>query len=156
MATLVYANGVKVIRKEGGFGVQFYGADGEVMVNRGTFKMIYKGETIASFTGSADKETSCAAEVQKAEDRFLKDAKIRLYESNNHYQDFLDCVVSRKKPVASEQAGGHTVICCHLMNQLYYHETPFKWDPAGLRFAEGTGDPAWLTRDYRDWTTGLA
>jgi len=60
--------------------------------------------------------------------------------------------VSRKKPVASEQIGGRTVICCHLMNQLYFHNTTMKWDPAKLCFMGGTGNPAWLTNDYRDWT----
>jgi len=25
-----------------------------------------------------------------------------------------------------------------------------KWDPKALAFAEGTGDPKWLTREYRD------
>jgi len=62
-------------------------------------------------------------------------------------------VVARKKPVTSEQIGGRTAICCHLLNQLYYNNKPFKWDPAKFAFADGTGDPAWLTRPSpRDWT----
>ena len=80
------------------------------------------------------KGTTCEAEVEKAEKMLLKDAKIRLYESNSHYEDFLSCVKSRKKPVASEQIGGRTVICCHLMNQLYFNNTPMKWDPAKFLF----------------------
>jgi hypothetical protein len=95
---------------------------------------------------------SCQTEVEKAEKLLLKDAKIRLYESKSHYEDFLSCVVSRKKPVASEQIGGRTAICCHLMNQLYFHNTTMKWDPAKFCFMGGTGNPAWLTNDYRDWT----
>jgi len=150
-ATLIFSNGVPVIRKEGGYGVHFFGSDGEVMVNRGRFKMIYNGETIAEHPGPEGTQTTCQGEVQKAEERFLKDANIKLYKSADHYQDFIDCVRSRQKPVASEQAGGRTAICCHLMNQLYYHDTPFKWDPEKFTFAGGTGDPAWLTKEYRDW-----
>lgn len=150
-ATLVYASGITVTRKDGGPGVHFFGSDGEVIVNRGRFKLIVKGKTVAAFTDSEGKDSTCDAEVQKAEQLFLKDAKIKLYNSKSHYDDFLTCVKSRKKPIANEQVGGRTVICCHLMNQLYFHNTPFKWDPAKFCFTGGTGDPAWLTKDYRNW-----
>ena len=151
-AALVYSNGTTVLRKEKGFGVHFFGSEGEVMVNRGTLKVIVKGREIASYVGAESKGTTCEAEVEKAEKMLLKDAKIRLYESNSHYEDFLSCVKSRKKPVASEQIGGRTVICCHLMNQLYFNNTAMKWDPAKFCFTGGTGNPAWLTSISRDWT----
>jgi len=152
-ATLVYGNGITVTRKEGGFGVHFFGSDGEVMVNRSRIKVIVNGETIAAFINRKESPgTSLAAELDKAEQMFLTDAKIKLYDSKNHYDDFLSCVASRTKPITSEQVGGRTAICCHLMNQLYYHNQTIKWDPVNFKFTDGTGDPAWLTRDYRDWT----
>jgi len=153
-ATLVYENGIYVTRKDKGFGVHFFGADGEVMVNRGKIKMIVKGERIASNDAADNKETTLDAELQKVEERFLKDAKIKLYNSTSHYLDFLNCVKTRQKPITNEQVGGRTVICCHLMNQLYFHNEPIKWDPAKLCFTGGTGNPAWLTSEYRDWTKG--
>lgn len=145
-ATLVYANGVTVEHKDG-FGVHFYGTEGEVQVNRGRFTFKRGDEMIASYTGQ--KETSCAAEVQKAEKAFLQDAKIKLYVSRNHLTDFMECVQSRKKPITSEQIGGRSAICCHLMNQAYYNHQKLKWDPVKFVFVDGTGDPKWLTRDYR-------
>ena len=151
-AALVYANGIKVIRKENGFGVHFFGSDGEVMVNRGTFKVIIKNKTIASYVGKESKDTTCKAEVEKAEKLLLSNASIKLYESTSHYEDFLSGVKSRKKPVASEQIGGRTVICCHLINQLYFNNKAMKWDPANFCFTGGTGDPSWLTNNKRDWT----
>jgi hypothetical protein len=90
--------------------------------------------------------------VDKAEKLLLKDAAIRLYVSNSHYEDFLSCVASRKKPVASEQIGGRTVISCHLINQLYFNNKPMKWDPVKFVFTGGTGNPEWLTDKKRDWT----
>jgi predicted dehydrogenase len=150
-AALVYSNGITVLRKENGFGVHFFGNEGEVMVNRGRFKVLVKGQTIASYIGPESKDTTCQAEVDKAEKMLLKDARIKLYESTSHYEDFLSCVASRKKPVASEQIGGRTVICCHLINQLYFNNSAIKWDPAKFRFTGGTGNPAWLTSNYRDW-----
>jgi len=154
---LVYADGVTVEHKNG-FGVHFYGANGEVLVNRGKFVLVVDGKIVAQ-NGKYDgpvkqsdepkKPTSTEAEVQKAERAYLKDAKVQLYKSKNHIADFLECVRSRKKPITSEIVGARSAICCHLMNQSYYHNTGFKWDPAACAFAGGTGDPAWLTRDYR-------
>jgi len=151
-ATLVYANGIKVIHKQDGFGVHFFGSDGEVLVNRGKFKVILNGKTIAEYLGKETTGTTCSAEVDKAEQLLLKNARIKLYLSTSQTDDFLACVKSRQKPISNEQIGGRTVICCHLINQLYYNNTAMKWDPARLCFTGGTGNPAWLTRDYRDWT----
>jgi hypothetical protein len=69
--------------------------------------------------------------------------------STNHISDFLACVKSRKKSITNEQVGGRSAICCHLINQSYYHHALLKWDPIKLKFTGGTGDPRWLTRDYR-------
>ncbi len=145
-AKLVYANGVTVEHKDG-FGVDFFGTEGEVQVNRGKFFFKRGSENIADYTGQ--KDTNCAMEVQKAEAANLKDAKIKLYQSNNHLIDFLQCVESRKKPITNEGVGGHSAICCHLMNQAYYHGQKLKWDPKRLVFADHTGNAQWLTRDYR-------
>ena len=157
---LVYASGITVEHKDG-FGVDIFGSNGEIKVNRGKFVLIVDGKTIAKFDEKKPKpgekppksETSCAAEVQKAEKAYLQDAKIQLYNSKNHISDFMDCVQSRKKPITSEIVGGHSAICCHLMNQSYFHHAHFKWDPANYKFTDGTGDPKWLTHDYRGpWT----
>jgi predicted dehydrogenase len=145
---LIYANGVSVAHVNG-FGVQFFGTGGQVLVNRGKFVFIQGGKTIASYRGKEDTETSCKAQVQAAERDYLKDAKVRLYVSNNHLADFLSCVRTRKKPITSEQVGARSAICCHLLNQGYYHHAHLKWDPAKLEFTGGTGNPKWLTRDYR-------
>lgn len=149
-AKLVYANGVTVEHKDG-FGAHFYGTEGEVKVNRGRFEFKRGDEVIASFVGNREKEqgTSCAAQVQKAERAYLENAKIKLYVSRNHLSDFMEVVASRKKPITSEQVGGRSAICCHLMNLAYYHNQKLQWDPAKLAFAGGTGDPKWLTREYR-------
>lgn len=154
---LIYANGIYV-EHVNGFGVHFFGSKGEVKVNRGKFVLIVEGKTIAEYAPDDKKSkdpsapkptTTCAAEVQKAEQAYLQDAKIKLYNSTNHFDDFMACVQSRKKPITSEIVGSHSAICCHLMNQAYYNHAGFKWDPDKYKFIGGTGDPKWLTRDYR-------
>jgi predicted dehydrogenase len=148
-ARLVYANGVVVEHKDG-IGAHFYGTEGEVLVDRGRFALKRGGETIASILDrNEDRKTSCAAQVQKAERAFLKDSKIKLYDSKNHIGDFTDAVEARTRPITSEQVGGRSAICCHLMNLAYWHGQKLKWDPATFTFVGGTGNPAWLTRNYR-------
>jgi predicted dehydrogenase len=155
-AKLVYANGITVEHKDG-FGVHFFGAAGEVRVNRGKFVLIVGGKTIADYSAdppkdgapAPDTETSCAAEVHKAESLYLANALIKLYVSKQHISDFMACVRSRKKPITNEQVGARSAICCHLLNQSYYHHAHLKWDPARFKFTDGTGNSKWLTRDYR-------
>jgi predicted dehydrogenase len=150
-ATLVYANGITVTHKSG-FGIDFFGSEGEVQVNRGKFTFSRGGEMIAKFAKRED-GSSCSAEVQKAEKGYLQDAKIKLYVSNSHTDDFMARVKDRGKPITSEQVGGRSAICCHLMNLAYYHQQKMQWDPMQFTFTGGTGDPKWLTRDYRSpWT----
>lgn len=147
-AKLIYANGVTV-RHEDGFGVDFSGTDGRVRVNRGKFIFERGGKTVACYRGKEDQDTNLSQQVRKAQDEFLKDAKVKLYVSQNHISDFLACVQSRKQPITSEQVGGRTAICCNLLNQVYLHGQKVEWDPKALAFANGSGDPKWLTRDYR-------
>jgi len=146
-ASLVYADGVTVTHEDG-FGVDILGSEGRVQVNRGKFTFTREGERLAWFTDKED-GTSCEAEVARTEKDFLEDAEIRLYVSTDHVADFLERVKDRQKPITSEQVGGRSAICCHLMNQAYYNHARILWDPAANVFAGGTGDPAWLTRDYR-------
>lgn len=147
-ATMVYDNGVRVIHK-GGFGIHFFGEDGEMKVNRGRFELILNGEVKASFV---DREGggSLTSTIVRAKKEYLADAKIELYKSRDHVGNFLDCMASREKPITSEIVGGRSAICCHLMNQAYYNHATLKWRPKRMKFVRGSGDPAWLTRDYRD------
>ena len=148
-ATLKYDNGITVTHKEG-FGVHFFGKNGEVKVNRGKFELHLGGKKFAGFEKKED-GTSLAAELKKAETEFLGDkAKVKLYNSKHHLRDFLECVRSRKKPITNEIVGGHTAICCHLMNVVYKHGVSVKWDPVKMEFvAGGGGNPEWATKVYR-------
>jgi predicted dehydrogenase len=135
-AVMVYANGVTVTQMADGPGLHFFGTDGEVEVDRGSFKLARGGVTMI--------------QAARAEKEFLTDAKIRLYQSQSHYADFLERVADRKRPVASEIEGAHSAICCHLINLAYAHRKTIKWDPGKLTFADPSCDAAWLTRDYRE------
>ena len=149
-AQLIYAGGT-VLTHVRGRGVSFYGTEGEVHVNRGKFELILGDRTIHRFWNrEVDKGTSLEREVTLTEREYLADAKVKLYNSKSHFQDFVDAVVARKRPICDVAIGASTVIACHVMNFAYHFGANAKWDPARSRFASG-GSSRWLTRDrYRD------
>jgi hypothetical protein len=145
-AKLKYANGVEVTHVVEN-GVTFYGADGEIFVNRGKFKLTHKGAEKAKFVAKEDKP-SLNEQLDKVEKEFLADKKVALYASTDHKQDFLDAIEKRSRPICDVEVGARSVIACHLLNLAYYHGQKFQWDPAKNNFAGG-GEAKWLTRDYR-------
>lgn len=146
-AFLRYGKHIKVIHAQG-FGAHFFGADGEVKVNRGRFEFYRDGKKVAGFVNRED-GGSLESALRHVEEEYLSDAKIKLYRSANHLWDFLDCVKARTKPITNEVVGGRTAICCHLTNQAYYNREAIKWKPKRMRLSRGSGRPEWLTRDYR-------
>ncbi len=150
-AQLVYAGDIHVLHGQG-IGVHFFGEKGEVQVSRGLFSISIDGKEVAGRLDRKDKTRSLGEELTKAEDEFLNQAKVRLYDSPGHIPDFLDAMQTRKKPITHEGVGAHSAIACHLMNLAYYHAQEIKWNPAKNAFADGSGKPEWLTRDYRgEW-----
>ncbi len=149
-ARLVYASGVVLTHGEG-FGVSFYGTDGEVHVNRGKIKVIVKDQTVAYYDSKdpACKRTTLLRELAVLEQSLLKDAKIKLYKTaKSHHDDFVDAIRAGTRPICDVEIGATSAISCHLMNMAYWHGANIKWDPAKREFISG-GDPKWLTREYR-------
>jgi predicted dehydrogenase len=148
-AQLVYADGT-VLTHVKGKGVSFYGTLGECHVNRGKFELILGDKTVHKFWDrEKDKGTSMEREVTLTEREYLADAKVKLYNSKSHFQDFIDAIHSRKRPICDVEIGASSVMACHLMNFAYHYGANIKWDPERKKFAKG-GSAKWLTRDkYR-------
>lgn len=129
-----------IVNHGGGGGVKFHGPKGRIVVNRGKFEFWLGEEQKAEDTSALN---DVAAE-------YLSNASVRLYDSNNHLGDWVDCIRSRKKPICDVEVGARTVTVCHLVNLSYYHDNAaMKWDPAREQFVGGTGNPAWLDVPYR-------
>ena len=148
-AQLVYADGT-VLTHVRGKGVSFYGTEGECHVNRGKFELIMNGKTVRKFWDKeVDKTTSMEREVTLTEREYLADAKVKLYNSKSHFDDFLACVQSRQRPICDVEIGARSVIACHVMNFAYHYGANARWNPEKNKFASG-GSSKWLTRDkYR-------
>jgi len=54
---------------------------------------------------------------------------IRVYQSDNHMQNFFDCVRSRKDPIMAVENGHRVATVCHLGNIARWLGRPIKWDP---------------------------
>ena len=124
-----YASGVELSchTDPRSFGVRFEGSDGWVEV------------------GSRKIESS---------PKTLKDAVIggneqRLYVSENHYRNFLDCVKSRKDGVEPVETGHRTSMLCHLGNIAMQLKRRIKFDPAREQIVGDAEAAAMLSRPLR-------
>ncbi len=108
--TYTYADGVELIAtNEGPNGVHFYGEDGKwLFVTRGG--------------------------MQASDPKLLTDplpaSALKLYKSDNHQRNFVDCIRSRERPICDVEIGHRSVSVCHLGNLSI--RTGFKelrWDP---------------------------
>ena len=118
-----YANGTELICTSGGDnvekndphgnGVRFVGDDGRwIFVSRGTIK----------------------ASDQKLLDEPLPANATRLYVSNNHMKNFLECIKSRKPTICPAEVGFRSVTVCHIGVIALRTGKKLKWDPVGERF----------------------
>ena len=76
--------------------------------------------------------------------------KVRLYESNEHRRNFLDCVKSRKPTIAPVETAHHSTIPGHLGLISMLEGRQIQWDVAQETILNDTGASALLTRPYRE------
>jgi len=85
----------------------------------------------------------------------IKDEEIRLYVSNNHHRNFIDCVKSRQETAASFEAAHRSASCCHIGAIAAAVGRPLKFDPEQERFVDDAEANALLMRPMREpWTLG--
>jgi predicted dehydrogenase len=107
-----YASGVKLLCKTSGSGVRFEGSEGWVYVNRGTLE----------------------AEPKSILTSVIGPNEIHLYDSRSHWDNFLDCVRSRREPICPAEVGHRSATVCHLGNIAMLLKRRVRWNPAAERF----------------------
>jgi len=118
-----YANGIVMSEspyredKPDDKGVRFHGTKGWLKVSRG-------------FIECSDPKLLEGGGMQGGNDDSV--AQI----SSGHSQNFIDCVRSRKNPIAPVEVGCSTNIVCCLVNIAHELKRPVKWDPATLSFVD--------------------
>ena len=125
--THTYANGVKLIagqqQKDIPTGCTFIGDKAKIYVTRG--KLVADPETL--------EPTS----------------PVKLYESNNHHRNWLDCIKSREKPICDIEIGHRSATVCHLGNIVCRLGRGIQWDPKAEQVIGDTEAQAMLDRPYR-------
>jgi len=124
----IYKNGVKLIISDSvRGGVTFEGTDGWVWADRGVH--------------------------EASSDKILKSVigpdEIHLYESNNHFRNFIDCVISRNEPIAPVETAHRSITLAHLGNIAMILGRDLKWEPEKERFIGDETANSMLVRAYR-------
>jgi predicted dehydrogenase len=137
-----YANGVKlicqstpanawngtVIDKNGQqHGVKFEGDGGWIFVTRGRIEASDPDLLTTPLPASAE----------------------RLYVSDNHMQNFFDCVRSREQPICDAEIGHRSVSVCHLGVIALRLGRKLRWDPTAERFISDKDADQYLAREMR-------
>jgi predicted dehydrogenase len=132
----LYANGVRLIyasEDEIPMGIRFEGSDARILVNRGRI-------TAGPDSFKPRLQSKLPADYQK---NVYRDA------TPAHLRNFLDCVRSRKDPVATVEIGHRTNTVCQLSDIATRLKRKLRWDPAKERFIGDDEANKMLTRDMR-------
>lgn len=129
-----YANGVKIICSTDpnpqGTGVRFEGTDGWIYVR-----------------------SSMDADPYSVLSSSIGPNEIHLYDSPNHWQNFLDCVKSRGETIAPPEVGHRSVSVCHLGNIALKLGRKLQWDPEQEHFVnDAEADRMLLSPMRGPWT----
>jgi hypothetical protein len=126
---MIYASGVEMNHVDWGENnaVQFLGSEGKIEISRDFYRSDIDGLT--NFE--------------------LKDSDRALYRSENHYQDWIDAIKKRSRPVSDVETGHRTASLCNIINMAYTLERPLKWAPAHEKFIDDDDADRMLTRAFR-------
>jgi predicted dehydrogenase len=140
-----YANGVHMI-VSGDFpnGIRFEGTDGWIFVSRGN-------ETVtASDPQSALKNPSALDASNPAIlSSVIGPKEVHLYLSTDHHGNWLECVRSRRPPIAPVEVAHRSCSACLLHHIAMKLNRRLRWDPKGERFVGDADADAMLSRSQR-------
>jgi len=131
-AEALYANGARLVMETGDPpGVRFEGEKGWIFVTR-------------------EEITASDAAILKQE---AGEGGIRLYPSGNHMKNFLECMRTRKEPVAPVEVGHRSNTVCLLAHVAMKLQRKLRWDPGVECFLDDDEANARLDYPHREpWT----
>ena len=121
----IYANRVKlIVSTDEPMGVKFEGSEGSIWQN------------------GANPESLLETKIGPNE--------IHLYNSNaSHYQNFIDCVISREKTAAPAEVGHRSISIAHLGNIAMLLKQDLSWNPEKEEFIDNQLAQNMLNREMR-------
>ena len=77
--------------------------------------------------------------------------EVHLYRSDDHFRNFIDCVISRGPTAAPAEVAHRSIAICHLGNiALRLGRERLRWDPRAERIVGDDEAASMLSRPYRD------
>lgn len=76
--------------------------------------------------------------------------QLALWQAKWHMQNWLDCIRSRKLPVADVEIGHRSITVCHLSNIARAVGRTLRWDPKNESFVDDPAANEFLTRQRRE------
>jgi predicted dehydrogenase len=127
--TYTYPENITVLcTNKGENGVEFHGENGWIFVSRGVIR----------------------ASDQRLLDEPLSSGSTRLYMSNDHHANFVDCIRTRKQPICDAEIGHRSASVCHMGNICMRLEgRKLDWDPAKEMFTNSPLANSYLARQMR-------
>ena len=114
-----YDNGIEMIHQPepGKNYCHFFGTEGEVYVQRGLLKTT----------------------PESLKDKVFRADEYKVYVSDNHYQDFITAMKTRKPPICDVEVGHRTATVCNIGNIAYQLGRTLDWNPQKEKF-KGDGE----------------
>ena len=119
----LYADGVKMIITNQGGGVKFVGTEGIITLSNAEPKSIWESQ--------------------------IGPEEIHLYRSDNHYGNFIDCVINRKPTAAPVDVAHRSITPAHLGGIAITLNRKLRWDPQHEKFSGDSQATRMLARSYR-------
>ena len=126
--TYKYANGTTVVcSNDHKLGARFEGEKGTIYVNRGVLE----------------------AEPEEILGQPLKESDVHLPASNDHHQNWLECIKTRRTPIGDVVSGHRSATVCHLGNIAILTGRRITWDPKEEKIVGDADAAKMLNRPYR-------
>lgn len=128
----LYANGVKmIISSELPNGVKFEGTGGWIFVTRGNYRAAASDPTPDS-NGVKPLDASDPKIIRSE----IGPDEIHLYKSSEHHGNWLECVRTRKQPIAPVEIGHRSCSACLIHHIAMKLERKVRWNPIKERFID--------------------
>ena len=147
-----YANGIIMSEEpylednEGSRGIKFFGTKGWIEVARGYLACSVPNVVPAELAGNRPVSRNAAAATPQAQQNQTQAQQRTTTQqpaqaeprrtASPHMQNFIDCVRSRQKPIATVEVGASTAILCCNVNLALELGRPVKWNPATYSFGD--------------------
>lgn len=145
-----YANGVNMyISGDYPNGVRFEGSEGWIFVTRGNYSV-----TPSDPVSSDSNRIALDASDPKILTSEIGKDEIHLYHSEEQHGNWLDCIKTRKQPVAPAEVGHRSCSACLVSHIAMKLPGRLFWDPMNEKFLDNDKANSMLSRPMRNpWHT---